>query len=252
MALSVGMANAAEPAPQTWTGFYIGANFGGAWENSRWTRCNSVICGAEGVNFAPGADDGSQVLGGVLGGGQVGFNFQFAQRWVAGIEANFDAANLTGSSFPCFANTLADTDTHNTCSSKSNFLGTISGRVGQTFGNTWLYVLGGGTWIHNSHVDDYFWFASNQPVDHFTASETRWGWTAGIGGEYAIDDHWSARLQYNYMNYDTRTVNFNSPTITVPGNIGSRTGFFSENIQPSVHVVTIGINYRFGSALFGR
>jgi hypothetical protein len=47
-------------------------------------------------------------------------------------------------------------------------------------------------------------------------------------------------------------VNFTSPTITQPNQIGSRTGFFSENIQPSVHAVMVGINYRFGSGLFGR
>jgi len=61
----------------SWTGFYIGANVGGAWGNSSDTN----------AFFAPLTSTGNYSTSG--GGGQAGYNWQFGS-WVLGIETDGD------------------------------------------------------------------------------------------------------------------------------------------------------------------
>src|ERR1700758_3582740 len=69
------------PPVFSWTGFYIGANIGGAWSNNRWT--DTVLL----TNFNNGNN------GVFIGGGQIGANYQIGQ-FVIGGEWDFDwAAN---------------------------------------------------------------------------------------------------------------------------------------------------------------
>ncbi len=77
----------AAPVPVfSWTGCYVGGHIGGGW-------------GRETVS-SPGLAPGVSVSGdtsGVLGGGQVGCNYQFASNWLIGIEGDGSAADLKGS-----------------------------------------------------------------------------------------------------------------------------------------------------------
>src|SRR4051812_13423085 len=74
------------PAPvMNWTGFYIGANIGGAW------NANDTF---------PVAGYTSSNKGSFMGGGQIGADYQFAPNWLVGVEANIDAiANNNGDTF---------------------------------------------------------------------------------------------------------------------------------------------------------
>src|SRR5580704_8247233 len=66
----------------SWTGFYIGGNLGGAWSNT--TITDSLF----GLNFS----NGNNAV--FVAGGQAGFNYQFGNNFVAGVEGDFDwAAN---------------------------------------------------------------------------------------------------------------------------------------------------------------
>src|SRR5206468_2659537 len=58
------------------------------------------------------------------------------------------------------------------------------------------------------------------------------GWTAGAGVELKIDGPWSARLQYDYVDLETR--NFTVETATF-GNL---------NVTPRFHEVKAGLNYK--------
>src|SRR5206468_6342359 len=61
------------PAPiYTWTGCYIGGNVG-------WGRTETRI-----TDFETGLDDGRHTADGIVGGGQVGCDYQFASNWVLG------------------------------------------------------------------------------------------------------------------------------------------------------------------------
>jgi len=71
------------------------------------------------------------------------------------------------------------------------------------------------------------------------ASETRLGWTVGAGVEWAFWDNWSVKLEYDYLDFGSRTVTFNDPLL------GAATISVSERISE----VKLGVNYRFGSPL---
>ena len=61
------------------------------------------------------------------------------------------------------------------------------------------------------------------------------GWTAGVGAEWAFAPNWSARLEYNYMNFGNDTPNF------CIGGACARV----VDIDQDAHVFTVGVNFRF-------
>ena len=63
-------------------------------------------------------------------------------------------------------------------------------------------------------------------------NDTRIGWTAGAGVEYAFAPAWSAKLEYNYMDFGNDAVSFAPGTLT--------------NIDQQIHAVKFGVNYKFG------
>src|SRR5260370_16631203 len=107
-------------APQliyNWTGFYIGGHLGGAFG---------------GDNSLTGSD------GRFLGGVQGGADYQFAPSWVVGIEAQYSwlGNNNNGVLFP--GGVLV--------TSNSDQLGSVTGRLGYTWGPALLYAKGGYGW----------------------------------------------------------------------------------------------------------
>src|SRR3954453_11812075 len=100
-----------------WTGFYIGGHLGGAFAGNN---------GLEGSN--------ARFLGGVQGG----FDYQFAPNWVMGVEAQYSwlSNNNGGATFPLGTQVTSNTDQ----------LGSVTGRIGYTWGPALLYAKGGYAW----------------------------------------------------------------------------------------------------------
>src|SRR6267154_5941655 len=78
----------AQPLGYNWNGFYIGAHLGGAWASRDFTQ---TIAGAALV------EAGTNKPSGIMGGGQIGYNWQFAPNWLLGVEADVSGADLTHS-----------------------------------------------------------------------------------------------------------------------------------------------------------
>ncbi|MBB6308299.1 outer membrane protein [Xanthobacter tagetidis] len=151
------------PAPVfSWTGFYIGGNAGYGWGS-----------GKDALDLANINPSGWSA------GGQVGFNYQFANNIVAGIEADLQGGDISAST--------------GGLSSSLDMLGTVRGRLGYAFGRVLPYVTGGLAYGNNS-VDNFGW---NQ-------SQTHVGWTAGAGVEYALTDHWTAKAEYLYTDLGSK------------------------------------------------
>jgi outer membrane immunogenic protein len=241
----------AAPAPWTWTGFYIGVHIGAGWGDKIWSEPagSSVNCEdcLGGSGTTAGLVDADGTVAGFLGGGQIGFNLQILPNWVAGVEADVSGADIRGN-FPCFGgqHAIVQEASADSCHSKSDVLGTIVGRVGPTIGPAWIYVLGGGAWIRDHYSDDYFFPSSFCPSGFcttYSASETRWGWTVGTGVEYAIGANWSAKVQYNFMDFGTtRELLFIAPGSV---DLGCAPCQYKEDIQQRIHTVKFGINYRW-------
>ncbi|QRG07450.1 porin family protein [Xanthobacter dioxanivorans] len=159
----VAKAPVAIPVPVfSWTGFYIGGNAGYDWGS-----------GQDALAVA-GVDPK-----GWLAGGQVGYNYQFSNNIVAGVEADVQGGDISGGT-PAVSSTL-------------DVFGTVRARLGYAFGRVLPYVTGGLAWGNNS-ID----FAG------LGQSQTLTGWTAGAGIEYALTDHWTAKTEYLYTDFGSK------------------------------------------------
>jgi outer membrane immunogenic protein len=228
-----------KPAAYSWTGVYAGAHVGGAWGNQTWLEDFSGSAGFGG----PLHQDASYTASGVIGGGQIGFNYQVGWA-VAGVEADFSGADIRGDAGPvpavrgaggCIS--TATTGEPQTCSTKVDWMSTVTGRFGTALDRTLLYVKGGGAWEHEQ-LDNV---CPTAPCQFSTNTSTglRVGLTVGAGAEYAFDPHWSAKLEYDYIQFGTRDVTFlNNVSAALDETEYQRQNF---------HVVKLGVNYKFDS-----
>jgi outer membrane immunogenic protein len=76
----------------------------------------------------------------------------------------------------------------------------------------------------------------------FNGSSNQWGWTIGVGTEWAVIDHWTIFGEWNYMNFGTHNVTFTDP------NFGST----QVGVKQQINELKLGINYRFGNPLPGQ
>jgi opacity protein-like surface antigen len=205
------------PIPQVinWTGFYVGGFAGTTW--GQWDDHN--IGGDPTQRVEP-------TLAGVMGGGQVGFNYQFANNFVVGAEFDAGWTNAEGSrSCPnlFFVNCVYFTD----------WIATATLRAGYAYERALFYVKGGGAWAEH----EYPIFSNLTGLVIGTANDTRSGWTVGAGFEFALTQNWSAGAEYNFMDFGTEHIVLTS-------------GDFSD-ISTEHHAVKVRVNYRLGSLLTG-
>jgi outer membrane immunogenic protein len=207
----------------SWTSFYIGGNLGGAWAN------NTITDSLYGLSFS----NGSNAV--FVGGGQVGFNYQFGGGVVVGIEGDFDWAANNNNSVTGVVVPGGDTVT---ASANNRWMATVAGRLGYAFDSWLIYAKGGGGWVgaNSFTVTDVTQGAS------FTAgnSNTVSGWLIGGGFEWAFANNWSVRAEYDYFGLSGRS--FTVPA-TAPVAIAGDTFTTGKN---NIQMATVGINYLFG------
>jgi len=266
----VGSANAADmgvpPMPTkapimappvfNWTGFYIGGNAGAGWGYESYS-------GTETNPFGVAAFSGSGTSSGGLAGGQIGFNYEFPNQWVIGIEADGDWANIAGSSSACATYTSAATPALagivgfaagcGTDSVTLNDFGTVRGRLGYAWNNWLLYGTGGWAWgnasgTHTTNCVAGPGFPCNPGTGvaftggGATFSNTLSGWTAGAGIEWGFLPNWTLRLEYLHLEFDNLATNYTGTTTTGLGT-GTVTSHVSSN--NGVDLVRVGLNYLF-------
>jgi len=257
LALSAGSAMAADlpsrkeapvyipppPPPPMWTGFYLGVNIGGGWDANGGRSGYSAYYDptfqiganpnpAVGPNlfFLPNGNTvGSQ--GGVVGGAQAGYNFQFNQ-FVIGAETDFQGTSLSGGGnnsaltlFQSPYNTnsyLTPVSALTGANISMPWFGTLRGRAGYLITPTFLVYGTAG-------------FAYGQ-VDAWSFQNTRTGWTAGGGVEWLFAPHWSAKAEYLYVDLDSN------------GATGAYGWNYGYHFHPQLNVVRVGVNYHFNFA----
>lgn len=200
----------APAAVYNWTGFYIGGHVGGAFSD----RSNDF-----GTAFALGNNDSN---GRFLGGVQAGYDWQMGTNWVLGVEGQYSWLDRSDYNNPGAAGLF-------TFNSDRRGLGSVTGRLGYTWGPAMLYAKGGYAWSDNR---DYMTF-NTLPVTSFNRG-SRDGYTIGGGLEYMFAQNWSAKVEYMYYDFDR---NFS-------GTSGAFTG--SGRYRDDEHTVKVGLNYRLG------
>ncbi len=69
-----------------------------------------------------------------------------------------------------------------------------------------------------------------------SATFTRTGWTAGVGLEYALNQNWSVRAEYDYLGFGSKSLSFTTPVV----------GTVATNASLNVQEVKAGLNFKVG------
>jgi outer membrane immunogenic protein len=190
----------------------VGGNVGGVWATTNWT----IAANGQAIT--------NQNISSFLGGGQVGCNYQIS-TWVFGIQGDYDWTNANTATADMAAVALTD---HTNIKS----LASVTGRVGYAWDRFLGYVKGGGAW----EKETYSTTVNVTGATFSTASETRTGWTIGVGGEYGFTDWLTGFAEYDYYGFGTKTNTFT--TIAGMPQIA--------NIKETQNVAKAGLNFKFG------
>ncbi|WP_448954500.1 outer membrane protein [Labrys neptuniae] len=179
-----------------WTGFYAGAHVG-------------TVIGQGKIDHAK--FDGA----GFLGGLHAGYNSQFDGGFVVGLETDIDYSSFNKSK------TVIDSNGNLfRAKQKSEWQGSTRARFGYAFDNILPYITGG---VAYGNVK-----ASIDGVG--SKDETRVGWTAGAGVEYAIDQNWIVRGEARYVDLGSKNVTLGGTRHKVKFNAAD---------------LTLGVSYKF-------
>lgn len=203
---------AAPPPTWNWTGCYVGGNVGGSWTNTSFYDPILLV------------NDGNANGSGVVGGGQVGCDYQVG-IFVFGVQGLFDGLSINGSG--------QQPSGLITNSSSIPWLATLTGRIGfSLMPTTLIYAKGGGAWVQDNITGTLTATGAPFATSSFTAS----GWTVGGGLEYRFMPRWSVFVEYDYMGFGTKTANF------APAAGGA---IFPINVTQNVQMAIVGLNFRF-------
>jgi outer membrane immunogenic protein len=213
------------PVAYSWTGFYLGGHVGAGWATNDW-NASGFIGVPQSLRLGAGSATG------FLGGVQAGLNYQ-VDAMVFGLESDVSWAQISGES----CNTIQG-GIH--CTSKAERLGTITGRFGIVADRALVYLKGGATWLHDEHV------LSIIGSPDASVSGDKWGWTGGAGIEYALTQNWSAKLEYDFMDFGNQQLVF----VTTP--VGTtETQTTTAEIKQRIQTVKFGLNYKFDWVALG-
>ncbi len=90
--------------------------------------------------------------------------------------------------------------------SEPTWFASVTGRVGVAANTLLFYVKGGGAWMHIEHVQDVLTGGATAATQ--SISDTRSGFVAGVGLEYALTQNLSALFEYDFYDFGTKTENF--------------------------------------------
>ena len=173
-----------------WTGLYIGAHAG-------YSRGSSSAVLSDPATLAA-----SGTFSGTIGGVQAGYNVLMSSGLLLGVEADITFPNfLTSNSVVSLLATPQSDVTE-----QWDYVATARGRVGYASGPWLAYATGGLAFAGERFL--------NSPANGSDekALNTRLGWAAGGGLEYAFAPHWSARLEYLYSRFERADIRFPSGT----------------------------------------
>jgi outer membrane immunogenic protein len=228
----------ARPACAQFGGFYLGGQVGYGYYNYNYHDRGNLVQTIDDdlPTSARLTTDGWN--GGVLGG----YNYQTGCT-LFGVEADWSWTNKRATD--TFFDGDAGTQDALTVSSQMKWFGTVRARSGIIVDNLLLYATGGLAYANFNRSYTVFEDAPATAVA-FNSSHTRWGWTAGVGAEWAFSGNWSLKTEFLYMHFVNNDVTFNA--VTVNGvNFGVPLRSYAFSNQDEAWITRIGLNYRFGN-----
>lgn len=231
----------APASPLTWTGFFLGLNAGGSWGDARSNLAliqnngsaapaNTILTAAGSTGFSPAS---------YSGGGQLGFNYQFAPRFVGGAEVDWTYLDLNASRqtppIARFPDRAADFREN----LRIRSVATLRARLGWLATPQLLLFLTGGLAVADITYSERIHFVQvpDTAFNQGSASGWRTGRAVGAGAEYAFLPHWTAKAEYLYTTF--KSADF------VSANTFDPTYVLRHGIDANVSIGRVGINYRF-------
>ena len=257
-----------QQAPHSWTGFYFGANAGYGWGQAD-TDLNASLTQRTRVFRAFGLPaqtlvsdvttvdpaflgSGTADVDGWLGGGQIGYNVQ-SQRWVFGIEADFQWTGQDGGTSVCSTPTCGAGSAFATANYELEWFGTLRGRAGYLIDPKFLIYATGGLAYGRVNAD-YTAGTVAGPSASFSDDSTRAGWVLGGGAEWSIGRNLSLKAEYLYMDLgDVGGASGSTSTTVVAPNVPQQgfttvvdtTANAALSTRFTDQIFRIGLNYKF-------
>lgn len=286
-------------AAPMWTGFYAGLNAGygfglssnattvaGFLDQYHTSYFNQpgwpplLVAGYGGLGLA-NSGNASMSPNGFVGGGQIGYNYQWGANFVLGVEADIQGSAIRGSGgytgagrdlYSMGRMMLMPHGTRNSVGGGNiqaglDWFGTVRGRIGYLFTPT-LLIFGtggltyGGTWANGNYASTSFWCGtgtdgcyggmittpySQVAIGSGRASNTLVGWNAGGGFEWMFMPNWSLKAEALY--YDLGSMNLNGPAVAAISNVAAHMGRAVPDAQmifPTTRVRFNGVIARAG------
>jgi len=217
------------PAIYDWTGIYLGGHIGGGMLVDSVSQ-NGISPG--GFNFA---NTGNLRPAGVIGGAQIGANYEFAP-WVVGVEASWTDSAISGSTLIGCTSVCSIPPTPTPVASQrftshALWFADVTGRLGYA-ANDWLfYAKGGGAWMRVSYTEDLLTTGGGITAATQVFTDNRTGFTVGAGIEFGLVENLSGKIEYDFYDFGSKNYNFN---LITPASVSS-----------NLHTIIVGLNYRF-------
>ena len=171
------------PAIYDWTGIYLGGHIGGGMLTDSVSQ-NGVSAG--GFNLL---SSGNLRPAGVIGGAQVGANYEFAP-WVVGIEGTWTNSAINGNTL--IGTTAGTTFPQVRFTSQDQWFAAVTGRVGYA-ANDWLfYAKAGGGWMNVRYTEDALVPGGATGATQ-VLTDNRTGFTVGAGIEFGLVENLSGQ-----------------------------------------------------------
>lgn len=213
------------PASYDWSGFYAGVSAGHDWSRNG----NDYALDASGVSYTSSY---RQRLEGFLGGVYAGYNHDFGNGFVAGVDADLNIADSSGGpdTFSVYRANASDY-LNATLKSKQSWSGALRGRIGYAYGRYLPYVAAGVAVAGYEHEASFAngWLATAR--DPVSGSKTHTGFTIGTGIEHAVTDKAIVRAEYRYSDYGSADF--------------SAAGLDRKVTIDSSHDLRFGLSYKF-------
>ena len=252
-AMAADMPLKARPAPLafSWTGFSAGVHLGTDWGRASFRDPNADAA----TLIAPaGGTINDLEHTGVLGGVQLGYDYQFAPHWVVGVGGDFSWTNLEGQvDDPFFGGKSPILGVSPMpITAKTDWVASMTARFGYAFDRFLVYTKGGVAWSHNTygvqnHVGwgnpGFICISGATPIAcNPTGTDTRTGVTVGVGGEWAFADHWAAGIEYDHYDFGRTNVILTDPNVFLFAGVSQSAPI---SIKQTIETAKFTLSYRF-------
>lgn len=258
-----------QPTPN-WTGFYLGANAGYWWAQTDKASTSSSVSFIN-QTFDLGASNVANALvqlatnsfslnpNGFIGGGQMGYNYQYHNYFLFGLDTNFSGSTNSNNTFH-LQKTVNLIDFNESylgslsVNQNVNYLGSLRARIGYLVKPNLLIFTTGGFAYANVSLDldwnaqESLGAAQFPTIDtHKNQNKTLAVWTVGAGVEWLFKSQWSTSLEYTYYSLSDLNSTMTLAQINNYVSPAALWGSASANTALSLAIGTIevGIKYHF-------